>query len=230
MFRLKRRIHSGIKVARRVIFYIIAKRRRFTFNKRSYHYFYHPYGRTWYNERAIEVPIIWEEVKKHDAQKVLEVGNVLSHYYPVYHDIVDKYEQAPGVINEDIRDFRTSKSYDLITSISTIEHVAYDELMLDAQERTKSQSLEDPLRVAIKNLKSHLSEGGEIIITVPLRQNPALDRLLNQEKIFTNIKYLKRISKSNMWKEARDTEIRDAKYDWPFPNANVLAVCIFRSS
>ena len=69
------------------------------------------------------MPIIWEEVKKHEAQRILELGNVLSHYYPVHHDIVDKYEKSSGVSNVDIRDFDTSKDYDLVVSISTFEHI-----------------------------------------------------------------------------------------------------------
>jgi hypothetical protein len=73
----------------------------------------------------IEVPIIYEMVKEAEAygQKVLEVGNVLSHYFHVNHDIVYKYEKAKGVINEDVINFRLPKKYDLIISISTLEHM-----------------------------------------------------------------------------------------------------------
>ena len=159
-------IDFRIKESRRMFFYVIAKLRRFRFNKRSYRYFYHSYSRTWENERAVEVPIIWSEIKKHEAQRTLEVGNVLSHYYSVHHEIVDKYEKAPGVTNVDIRNFDTSKDYDLIVSISTIEHVAYDELTLEGRESIEFEPLEEAVRIAIQNLKSHLSQGGEIVVTV----------------------------------------------------------------
>lgn len=233
------------KQAKRIFFYTISKLRRFTFDKRTYRYFYHPYNQTWQNERAIEVPIIWREIKKKEG-RILEVGNVLSHYYPVQHDIVDKHEEGPTVTNVDICNFDTSKDYDLIVSISTFEHVCYDELVAistiehdayDYDELTcKAQAsaeaaicvFEEPVRNAIENLKSHLSQAGEIIITVPLGYNPALDRLLKEEKIFTDIKYLKRVSKDNMWREAYDTEIRNVRYDWQYRHANVLAVCVFQ--
>lgn len=65
---------------------------------------------------------------------MLEVGNVLSHYFPIHHDIVDKYEVCPGVINQDIADFLPQEKYDLILSISTVEHVGWDE---QPQEPTK---------------------------------------------------------------------------------------------
>jgi cyclopropane fatty-acyl-phospholipid synthase-like methyltransferase len=172
----------------------------------------------------------------------LEVGNVLSHYYPVHHDIVDKYEKAPGVTNVDIRNFDTPKDYDLIVSISTIEHVGYDEAEfekapgddeapLKAQESKDSKSPEEPVSIAIENLKSHLSQAGKIVITVPLGYNPALDRLLKEKKIFTDIRYLKRISKNNIWREANGTEIQNVRHDWQFGQfgrANALAVCVFQ--
>jgi len=235
-------IQWAIREVRRTFFYMISKLGGFTFNNRTYRYFYHSYGWTWATERAVEVPIIWGEVEKHEAERILEVGNVLSHYYRVHHDIVDKYEKAPGVTNVDILNFETSKDYDLIVSISTIEHVAYDEAefekssgddgaTLKAQESKESKSLEEPVSIAIENLKSHLSQAGEIVITVPVGYNPALDRLLNEKKIFTDIRYLKRISKNNIWREACETEIQNVRHDWEynqFGRANALAVCVFQ--
>ena len=45
--------------------------------------------------------------------ELLEIGNVLSHYFKWDHDVVDKYEKVEGVINEDVVDFRPSKKYDI---------------------------------------------------------------------------------------------------------------------
>lgn len=58
---------------------------------------------------------------------MLEVGDVLSHYFPIHHDVVDKYQVAPGVINQDIAEFIPPERYDLILSISTPEDVGWDE-------------------------------------------------------------------------------------------------------
>src|SRR4051794_2520782 len=59
-------------------------------------YLRHPYHYTWLNERAVEVPLA-ESVLTAAAPsaRVLEIGNVLAHYRPVTHTVVDKYEQAP---------------------------------------------------------------------------------------------------------------------------------------
>jgi hypothetical protein len=81
------------------------------------------------------------------------VGNVLSHYFSVNHDVVDKYEKAEGVINRDIIDFHPSKEYDLIISISTLEHVGWDEDISD------HKILHDPSKIlrAIENLRGLLA-------------------------------------------------------------------------
>jgi hypothetical protein len=48
-------------------------------------------------------------------------------YYAVDHDIVDKYESAPGVINKDIVTFKLEgKKYELMISISTLEDVGWN--------------------------------------------------------------------------------------------------------
>src|SRR5215207_4369431 len=81
---------------------------------------------TWRSERAVELPIAWRRVRRTDATSTLEIGNVLSNYFPVRHLVVDKYERVPGVINEDVVDFSPPGKYDLIVSISTLEHVGWD--------------------------------------------------------------------------------------------------------
>ena len=99
----------------------------FQFDGQEYEYLYHPYNRTWKNERGVEIPIFRELLFKHEGKRVLEVGNVLSHYFPIHHEVVDKYEVAPGVINRDIVEFVPQDKFDLIISISTLEHVGWDE-------------------------------------------------------------------------------------------------------
>src|SRR5579872_7186960 len=74
----------------------------FEFRGKTYLYFWHRYNATWRNERAVEIPIAREFIAQSRGGNVLEVGNVLSHYGPVQHDVLDKYEKAEGVINEDV--------------------------------------------------------------------------------------------------------------------------------
>jgi hypothetical protein len=195
----------------------IFKSRTFTFEGRTYSYLYHKYNRTWGNERTAEIPIVWEIMKKYRGKRILEVGNVLSHYFHVNHDIVDKYEKADGVINQDIVVFRPSKKYDLVVSISTLEHVGVNE------EWTSTE----PKKIlrAIENIKTLLASRGKIIITLPVGYTPELDELLKEEKIeFTKRYCLKRISMDNKWIETDWNDIQNAKYNIPFPAANGLII------
>ena len=43
------------------------------------------------------------------------------------HDVLDKYEKGNNVINDDVVSFSTEVKYDLIVSVSTLEHVGWDE-------------------------------------------------------------------------------------------------------
>lgn len=63
----------------------------FTFNNRQYEYFDHPHHNTFCNERRVEIPIIWDIVRKNGGKRVLEVGNTLSHYFSCNHYVVDKH-------------------------------------------------------------------------------------------------------------------------------------------
>ncbi len=71
----------------------------FEFQGNTYKYFYHWYNTTWNNERAVEIPIVCKIINENIEDNILEIGNVLSHYFNIEHDIVDKYEKADGVIN-----------------------------------------------------------------------------------------------------------------------------------
>ena len=199
----------------------------FTFQGRTHHYFYHPYNTTWKNERAVEVPIILEKIQAHQGRRILEVGNVLSNYVQFQHDIVDKYDKTTGVINQDVVDFQPlseneKDKYDLIVSISTMEHVGWDETPRDPKK----------IPLALENLTTNcLAPGGEIVVTLPIGYNTYLDKLLKEDKIFigfTEQYYLKRISDDNKWIQVGGGEIRKAKYGTPFPYANMLVIGIIK--
>ena len=170
----------------------------FRFQNKCYNYLYHLYNCTCLNERAVEVPIVWEIVRNNQGRKILEVGNVLSHYFPVFHDILDKYDKGEEIINQDVVDFRPSQKYDLIVSISTLEHVGWDEEPKDPEK----------IWLAIDRLKECLAPEGRMIVTLPLGYNLKMDQLLSEGKIqFTNQYFLKRVSNDNNWQEVDKNEV-----------------------
>lgn len=176
----------------------------FRFDGREYEYLYHPYNRTWKNERGVEIPIFRELLLQHQGKRVLEVGNVLSHYFPIAHDVVDKYEVGPGVINKDIVEFLPQEKYDLIVSISTLEHVGWDEQPQDPPK----------LLQAIEHLRSAcLSPNGRLVASLPVGYNRYFDGLLDSGRSpFTDQHFLKRISKQNYWIESKWEQVRDVPY------------------
>lgn len=183
---------------------------------KSYRYF--DTYKTWLGERVVEVPIIMEMVKKYQGLNTLEIGNVLSHHIKFEHDVLDKYEIVKDVMNADVVDFKSEKKYDLIVSISTLEHVGWDESPRDDTKIIR----------AIENLKTLLvPRGGTIIIIVPLGYNAALDNLLKKHEIhFSKQYHLRRISKANEWKEASWEDVQELKYNSPLPFANGLVIGI----
>lgn len=199
-------------------FKYLQKKRHFTLNGKKYQYFYHPYNFTYFGERCVEIPIIHEEIQKNQKSKILEIGNVLSHYFATFHDVVDKYEKAPNVINQDITKFKAQKQYDLIVSISTIEHVGWDG---EIKSRTK-------ILKAIKNIKNLLSSGGCAKITLPIGYNPYLDEILKRKngKLFNQNYFLKRISKDGRWRQVEYQKVKNTKFNYPFPFANAILVGI----
>ncbi len=144
--------------------------RRFEFDGQSYRYLVDPYNTTWLTERAVEVPIVEQLVREAESrdQSILEVGNVLAYYGKHDHVVVDKYEQAPGVLNQDIVDFSPGEKFGLVVAISTLEHVGWD-------ERPKTP---EKLIVALEKMRALVAPGGKLVVTMPVGYNDYLDKRL----------------------------------------------------
>jgi SAM-dependent methyltransferase len=187
----------------------------FAFAGRERPLFVHAYNATWRNERAVEIPLALEAL---DASPVLEVGNVLGHYGRSGHVVVDKYERAPGVVNIDALDFAPAERFARIVSISTLEHIGFDEDVRDAGKPGR----------AIAHLRSLLAPGGLLFVTIPLGYNAAADALFAPgADAFDDIAYLRRTGEL-AWAEASWPEVRSASYGAPFPFGNGVAVGVAR--
>ncbi|GEP32855.1 hypothetical protein NSZ01_06230 [Nocardioides szechwanensis] len=176
----------------------------FEYDGRWVPYFHHPYNYTWLNERAVETALALEVLEEHRGKDVLEVGNVLGHYVPVGHVVVDKYERAPGVLNVDVADLALDARFDLILAVSTLEHVGLDE------------EVRDPLKAgrAISGLKGLLKPGGRLWVTHPVGYNADLDRQLRAGELgFTRLRALRRDDTRNSWREVSVDDVWDAAYD-----------------
>jgi hypothetical protein len=127
----------------------------------------HLYNRTWTNERAVEIPLA-RTFLANSTGPVLELGNVLANYGAAGHTVIDKYEIQPSVLNVDVVDYRPDERFGAIISISTLEHVGFDELPRDASKIPR----------ALNHLRNLLLPGGQMLVTCPLSYNPHLDELV----------------------------------------------------
>jgi hypothetical protein len=216
--RLNKRVSDAVRSSKIFEPFLIARRQRlvnqarkemegktFTYGNISLPYFYHVYNSTYGSERAIEISIGKHFIETHDD--VLEIGNVLSHYIPVSHPIVDKYERAPGVRNEDVVDIKDRHRN--IISISTLEHVGWDE---DGKDHTK-------FLMALNNLKS-LVDGGTLLFTVPWGYNPSVDEFIKSFPGKMTLYY----RDGREWKAGNLEDIKDKTVGSKYPNANAVAV------
>lgn len=223
---MRTKVHRSIKfpiLSRlELLFWQRFRQGTFIFNGKQYHYFYHMYNQTWRNERAVEIPIVWRAIQDHlknyPNAKVLEVGNVMSHYFPYYvqryqkifsWDIVDKYEKSEEVkiINEDIVRFNPSRKYSFILSISTLEHIGFQEHIYGGEPIFEP----DKVLKALENMINLLDVCGTMIVTIPLGENPYLDKMLINDRIkFTETYAMMKIDR-NEWQNVSLDEAINAK-------------------
>lgn len=184
--------------------------------------FYHRYNITWAGERFVEIPIANAYLEGVPADQVLEVGNVLKHYGQYPHAVVDKYESGPGVENCDIVEYSAPGKFKLIISISTFEHIGFDD--------DSSAGSKDKILTAVEHCRRLLAPGGVFVITVPLGYNPDLDLIVERDLWHASkLRCLKRVGFSD-WEECDLPEARRHPYRQKFPYANSLVVAEFSSA
>lgn len=204
------------------IYFRLVPKGTFTFQDRRYSYFRHMYNRAFQNERTVEIPIALEVISRVKGKRVLEVGNVLRHYRRgLSHDVLDKYENAPHVINEDVISYRPASKYDCIVSISTMEHVGWDE----------DPKIPENLVRGLKNLIDNcLAPQGILFVTAPIGYNSYLDELIRNGGLpFSQLFFLKRISADNRWTEVSQEDAMATEYGGEFPHANAILIGIFEN-
>ena len=205
--------------------FVIATRKHKTFNlnEEFYKYFYNSYNTTWYNERTVEIPIAYRYFEACAGSK-LEIGNVLQHYYKLDRtdlDIVDRFEKGYKVINEDILTFSPNKKYNAILSISTMEHIGQDY----GEEHDGKK-----LMKAFKHVIDLLAVNGEFFCTMPIGENPVVDKNLELNRFgFDEEYYMKRISEDNKWVQCLKNEALEMEYGKPYDFANAIVIGIIHA-
>jgi len=169
-------------------------------------YTYHTYNSTYANERCVEVSIGKWFLETHED--VLEVGNVMNHYCDIPHEVVDKYEIAPGVRNEDVVSIKDHHKN--ILAISTLEHVGFDDGGQGKGDHTQFFK-------AVENIKSI---GQHALITLPWGVNPSVDKFVSEFTGAMTLYY----RDGREWKQGTLTDIREKTYGSKYSGANAIAV------
>ncbi|MCC3405783.1 MAG: hypothetical protein JGK17_09355 [Microcoleus sp. PH2017_10_PVI_O_A] len=226
--------------------------RTFTFKGKELYY-----NRIKFNnptERAVEISIAFDFIANlENPQKILEVGNVLSHYENSLSEnlgirsrrIIDKFEVDLGVENEDLMSLQSREKYDAIVSISSVEHVGQgDDPSGGYGEQTESRDLEAPLK-AIAKIYDLLAINGKALITVPFGKLTDAEWYIQFSKEYLEVlwkkygmpkdaisaNYLKLIDRETadekhymLWKEVDVRELSESEYGWPLSQANSIAI------
>lgn len=169
----------------------------FIFNGHEYEYLKHKYNHTSENMRTAEVPIVQAAIKKTLSRKpraaILEIGNTLAHYGRVAWPVLDAIEKSNAAINADIMTWNPERRYNLIISISTLEHIGFGKYADLTAEKATPQGI-------IERVRSWLAEGGYAVVTVPLGFNPAWDEALRYPLPGTTAYFMRRTT-GNEWEQ-----------------------------
>lgn len=191
----------------------------FQYEGRSLAPFYHRYNVTWANERMLEIPIARSFLEGIASDQVLEIGNVLSHYTPVHHRILDKFEQAPGVINEDVLTWKPGRTFERILSISTFEHIGFDD---EDKDPTGQRILE-----ALRRTRGYLAPSGRLMITAAAGYNPAFDGLVRGNRFGADRCQLYHRASRFVWESCSEDRYLGTRYNAPYAFGNALVVAEF---
>jgi len=191
--------------------------RTFRYRGRELSEFHHPSGRTWLTERAVEVAVARDFLASLPADaEVLEVGNVLARYGHHGHLVVDRYERAPGVVNVDAEDHTPDRAPDAIVTISTLEHIGWDEPVRDPAKAGRT----------LRHLRGLLAPGGRMLVTVPLGYHPGLDVLALGDNDAIHAEVIRR-RRGGGWESVPPAEAPTPRYEFDARTATAVWIAEF---
>lgn len=181
----------------------------FKFDSKQYTYETGEYNNARLNERAVEVPIAAKLLSTHN--KVLEVGNVLSHYGYEVEMVMDMGSEGDYVKSEDVISFNLDGIFDCAICIGVLAHLNVDAALK-----------------IVEYTKASLKPGSPYLFTIPHGYNANVDMALTVDAFHTD--YIYRMDKKDgelhTWKQEirRFGEIKDLAYNGKSQWANTLYI------
>ena len=220
----------------------LAKERTFLFNGNELEYYFHSHNNFRMTERAIEIPVLREMMAVYPHSKILEIGNVSSYYYDAFRHVpemaqktvVDRYEEAAGVLNIDIAEFAPDSVFDFIFSISTFEHMDSDRGW-NPNHQPGTSSLGSVAADNIKHVVDNLlAAEGVLVLTAPIGYSEEFDATFLSEELreLSNVTFRSygfRKLDDLRWEQTSPANAIEAlKKRPPFPEMNFIVVCEFQ--
>lgn len=165
----------------------------------------------WRTERGLELALARREVRAVAPADILEIGNVLAPAGLLAgHTIIDKYETGVGVTNVDILDVAPTRRHRLAVSISTLEHVGWDE---DPRDATKAVT-------ALHHI-ADLASG--LFVTIPVGYHPQLEDEFVRFG-FDEVVLARRTTRAATWQRRPLIERREIRFGSPYLCANGILI------
>lgn len=169
------------------------------------------------NERAVEVPIARWWINEHGGGG-LEVGNVLSHYCDVSWPVFDRYEGPLKVDVFDLVEFGVfAGQVDWIVSVSTLEHVRWDEEPREPDGTSR----------AIRLLRSLLAPHGSMLVTMPFGVRDELDAAMLSGELGHSRSWIMRRAYGSRSRWFEGAPVPKRPWVWGPAGANVVWIAEF---
>ena len=203
------------------------RKNSFQLNNLNFKYFINHYNKTYNNERTIEVSLAKYFFDISINKQIIELGNVSKHYLKKNHRVIDKYEKSKGVENIDFLELEVKKKYDFL-SLSTIEHIGFDEFSRYKHLNTEVKSFQKKLifKRVFEKINQLIDENSKLLVTAPIGYNQGLDEYisLNHKSKDFQFRFMKRINMQNQWVETSYNNVKEIKYSDQFPAANAIVI------
>lgn len=169
----------------------------------------------WRTERCVEIALGKLAIAAHRADEILEVGNVLPMAGVTGHTVVDKYEAYDGVINEDIVDFAPGRRYGLVVSLSTLEHVGWDE-----EPRDPGKAAD-----ALDAMSALVADTGALLVTIPVGVHRRLEQAFTRpEGPFDALSLIVKTSRLARWQAREPEGLSRFRYGAPYACGNAVLI------
>jgi len=177
--------------------------------------------------RSVEIALGKLAFERFKGQYILEVGNTLHQYIGGYHLCVDQFDPEQRVIQKDILGFEAFGAFDLVISISTIEHIGYDTTYHGNEKKEGWRAVQ-----ATRHCYNLMRDGGSLLATWDIGANPFLDLAIEQKVIpFGSYYYLAQDPETLQWSEISQEQLKEREalygHDRDFSRDLFVGCCNF---